>query len=166
VSALRFALGTAIVLPVVRPSVRGRDRETWIAIAVYGISLGILNVTFFQSFQRLPLGLAVTFAFVGPLCAALVGSRHRRDIAFALLAGAGVVVLGGIDRPGSAAGVAFALVAGCAWVSVAFAGRSVGCGHAGSTVWRSRSRSPASSRSRSGSVTPATSTGTRSPSAS
>ena len=126
VSALRFALGTAIVLPVVRPSVRGRDRETWIAIAVYGISLGILNVTFFQSFQRLPLGLAVTFAFVGPLCAALVGSRHRRDIAFALLAGAGVVVLGGIDRPGSAAGVAFALVAGCAWVSVAFAGRSVG----------------------------------------
>ena len=126
VSALRFALGTAIVLPVVRPSLRGRDRETWTAIAVYGISLGILNVTFFQSFQRLPLGLAVTFAFVGPLCAALVGSRHRRDIAFALLAGAGVVVLGGIDRPGSAAGVAFALVAGCAWVSVAFAGRSVG----------------------------------------
>ena len=126
VSALRFALGTAIVLPVVRPSLRGRDRETWTAIAVYGISLGILNVTFFQSFQRLPLGLAVTFAFVGPLCAALVGSRHRRDIAFALLAGAGVVVLGGIDRPGSTAGVAFALVAGCAWVSVAFAGRSVG----------------------------------------
>ena len=126
VSALRFALGTAIVLPVVRPSLRGRDHATWTAIAVYGISLGILNVTFFQSFQRLPLGLAVTFAFVGPLCAALVGSRHRRDIGFALLAGAGVVVLGGIDRPGSAAGVAFALVAGCAWVSVAFAGRSVG----------------------------------------
>jgi inner membrane transporter RhtA len=126
VSALRFALGTAIVLPAVRPSVRGRDRETWVAITVYGISLGILNVTFFQSFQRLPLGLAVTFAFVGPLCAALAGSRHRRDIGFALLAAAGVVVLGGIDRPGSAAGVAFALVAGCAWVSVAFAGRAVG----------------------------------------
>lgn len=126
VSALRFALGTAIVLPAVRPSIRGRDRRTWVAIAVYGVSLGILNVTFFQSFQRLPLGLAVTFAFVAPLCAALVGSRRRRDVAFALLAGAGVVVLGGIDRPGSAAGVAFALAAGCAWVSVAYAGRSVG----------------------------------------
>jgi inner membrane transporter RhtA len=126
VSALRFALGTAIVLPAVRPSVRGRDRETWLSIAVYGVSLGILNVTFFQSFQRLPLGLAVTFAFVAPLCVALAGSRRRRDIAFALLAGAGVVVLGGVDRPGSAAGVAFALAAGCAWVSVAFAGRSVG----------------------------------------
>ena len=126
VSALRFALGTAIILPAVRPAVRGRDRETWYAIAIYGISLGILNVTFFESIDRLPLGLAVTFAFVAPLGVALAGSRRRRDVAFALLAGAGVLVLGGIDRPDSAAGVAFAVIAGCAWVSVAFAGRSVG----------------------------------------
>lgn len=126
VSALRFALGTAIILPVVRPAIRGRDRETWIAIAVYGISLGVLNVTFFESIDRLPLGLAVTFAFVAPLGVALAGSRHRRDVVFALLAGAGVLVLGGIDRPDSAAGVALAVAAGCAWVSVAFAGRTVG----------------------------------------
>jgi len=126
VSALRFALGTAIILPAVRPAVRGRDRETWYAIAIYGVSLGILNVTFFESIDRLPLGLAVTFAFVVPLGVALAGSRRRRDVAFALLAGAGVLVLGGIDRPNSAAGVAFAVTAGCAWVSVAFAGRSVG----------------------------------------
>jgi inner membrane transporter RhtA len=126
VSALRFALGTAIILPAVRPAVRGRDRETWYAIAIYGVSLGILNVTFFESIDRLPLGLAVTFAFVAPLGVALAGSRRRRDVAFALLAGAGVLVLGGIDRPDSAAGVAFAVIAGCAWVSVAFAGRSVG----------------------------------------
>ena len=126
VSALRFALGTAIILPAVRPAVRGRDRETWYAIAIYGVSLGILNVTFFESIDRLPLGLAVTFAFVAPLGVALAGSRRRRDVAFALLAGAGVLVLGGVDRPDSAAGVAFAVTAGCAWVSVAFAGRSVG----------------------------------------
>ena len=126
VSALRFALGTAIILAAVRPAVRGRDRETWYAIAIYGVSLGILNVTFFESIDRLPLGLAVTFAFIAPLGVALVGSRRRRDVAFALLAGAGVLVLGGIDRPDSAAGVAFAVTAGCAWVSVAFAGRSVG----------------------------------------
>ena len=126
VSALRFALGAAVILPAVRPAVRGRDRETWLAIAVYGFSLGILNVTFFESIDRLPLGLAVTFAFVAPLGVALAGSRRRRDVAFALLAGAGVLVLGGIDRPDSAAGVAFAVAAGCAWVSVAFAGRSVG----------------------------------------
>lgn len=126
VSALRFALGAAIIIPAVRPAVRGRDPETWLAIAVYGVSLGVLNVTFFESIERLPLGLAVTFAFLAPLAIALAGSRRRRDVAFALLAGAGVVVLGGVDQPGSAAGVVLAIVAGCAWVSVAFAGREVG----------------------------------------
>jgi len=126
VSALRFALGAAIIIPAVRPAVRGRDPETWLAIAVYGVSLGVLNVTFFESIERLPLGLAVTFAFLAPLAIALAGSRRRRDVAFALLAGAGVVVLGGVDQPGSAAGVVLAIAAGCAWVSVAFAGREVG----------------------------------------
>ena len=126
VSALRFALGAAVILPVVRPAVRGRDRETWLAIAVYGISMGVLNFTFFESIERLPMGVAVTLAFIAPLGVALAGSRRRRDVAFALLAGAGVLILGGVDRPDSTAGVVFAVAAGCAWVSVAFAGRSVG----------------------------------------
>jgi inner membrane transporter RhtA len=126
VSALRFALGAAVILPAVRPAVRGRDRETWLAIAVYGISMGILNFTFFESIERLPMGVAVTLAFIAPLGVALAGSRRRRDVAFALLAGAGVLILGGVDRPDSTAGVVLAVAAGCAWVSVAFAGRSVG----------------------------------------
>ncbi len=126
VSALRFTLGAAVILPVVRPAVRGRDRETWAAIAVYGISMGALNVTFFESIDRLPMGVAVTLAFIAPLGVALAGSRRRRDVAFALLAGAGVLILGGVDRPDSAAGVVLAAAAGCAWVAVAFAGRSVG----------------------------------------
>jgi inner membrane transporter RhtA len=126
VSALRFALGAAVILPVVRPAVRGRDRETWLAITVYGISLGALNFTFFESIERLPMGVAVTLAFIAPLGVALAGSRRRRDVAFALLAGAGVLILGGVDRPDSTAGVALAVAAGFAWVSVAFAGRSVG----------------------------------------
>ena len=126
VSALRFALGAAVILPVVRPVVRGRDRETWLAIAVYGVSMGVLNVTFFESIERLPMGVAVTLAFIAPLGVALAGSRRRQDVAFALLAGAGVLILGGVDRPDSTAGVALAVAAGCAWVAVAFAGRSVG----------------------------------------
>lgn len=126
VSALRFALGTAIVLPAVRPSLRGRDGATWLAIVAYGLCLAVLNLTFFEAIARLQLGLAVTFAFVAPLTVALAGSRRRRDAACALVAAIGVVVLGGIDRPASAAGVAYALAAGCAWAGVAFAGRSVG----------------------------------------
>jgi inner membrane transporter RhtA len=125
-SALRFALGAGIVLVAVRPPVRGRDGATWCVIAAYGLSLAALNVTFFEAIERLPLGIAVTFAFLAPLGMALAGSRRRRDIGFALLAAAGVAALGGIDPPGSAAGVAFAVAAGCAWAGVAYAGRAVG----------------------------------------
>jgi inner membrane transporter RhtA len=125
-SALRFTLGAGILLTAVRPRLEGRDRRTWVAIATYGTSLAALNVTFFEAIERLPMGIAVTFAFVAPLLMALAGSRRRRDLCFALLAGAGVVLLGGISRPGSGVGVAFALTSGAAWASVAYSGRSVG----------------------------------------
>ncbi len=125
-SALRFTLGAAVILVAVRPRLRGRSRATWGAIAVYGLSLAALNLTFFEAIQRIPLGIAVTFAFIAPLGIALAGSRRRRDVAFALLAAAGVVTLGGIDRAASVTGIALAVAAGCAWACVAFAGRSVG----------------------------------------
>jgi len=126
VSSLRFALATAIILPLVRPRLRGRDAATWLAVAAYGVSLAVLNLTFFEAVARLQLGLAVTFAFLAPLAVALAGSRRRRDAASALVAAGGVAVLGGLGRPGSAVGVAFAIAAGAAWAGVAFAGRSVG----------------------------------------
>ena len=125
-SAVRFALAAVILLAIARPAVRGRDAATWCAIAAYGASLAALNLTFFQAISLIPMGIAVTLAFIAPLVMALVGSRRRRDVVWALLAGAGVATLGGIDRPESVAGVLFAIAAGCAWVGVAYAGRSVG----------------------------------------
>jgi inner membrane transporter RhtA len=126
VSAMRFALAAVILLAIVRPAIRGRDAATWRAIAAYGASLAALNLTFFQAISLIPMGIAVTLSFIGPLAMALFGSRRRRDILWALLAGAGVATLGGIDRPGSLSGVLFAIAAGCAWLAVAYAGRSVG----------------------------------------
>jgi inner membrane transporter RhtA len=126
VSAVRFALGAVILLAIVRPAIRGRDAATWGAIVAYGASLAALNLTFFQAISLIPMGIAVTLAFIAPLVMALIGSRRRRDVVWALLAGAGVATLGGIDRPGSVSGILFAIAAGCAWVGVAYAGRSVG----------------------------------------
>lgn len=125
-SAVRFALAAVILLAIVRPAIRGRDAATWGVIAAYGASLAALNLTFFQAISLIPMGIAVTLAFIGPLVMALVGSRRRRDVVWALLAGAGVATLGGIDRPGSVSGILFAIAAGCAWVGVAYAGRAVG----------------------------------------
>jgi inner membrane transporter RhtA len=126
VSSMRFAFGAAILLLVVRPSYRGRAAGTWTAIVAYGGSLAALNLSYFAAISRIPLGIAVSLAFVGPLVMAFASSRRRRDVGFALLAGAGVATLGGIDRPGSIAGVVLALIAGVAWTGVAYAGRSLG----------------------------------------
>ena len=125
-AAVRFALAAVILLAIVRPAIRGRDATTWGAIVAYGASLAALNLTFFQAISLIPMGIAVTLAFIAPLVMALVASRRPRDVVWALLAGAGVATLGGIDRPGSTSGVLFAIAAGCAWVGVAYAGRSVG----------------------------------------
>src|SRR5205085_4802861 len=48
-SALRFTLGAAMLFAVVRPRIGGRDGETWWAIARYGVSMAVLNLTFFEA---------------------------------------------------------------------------------------------------------------------
>ena len=125
-SAIRFSLGAVVLLALVRPAIRGRDAKTWRVIASYGASLAALNLTFFQAISLIPMGIAVTLAFIAPLVMALLRSRRHRDVVWALVAAAGIVTLGDVDRPGSLAGVLFAIAAGCAWVGVAYAGRSVG----------------------------------------
>jgi inner membrane transporter RhtA len=125
-SALRFALGAPILLAVARPAIRGRDAATWAAIAAYGASLAALNLTFFQAISMIPMGVAVTLSFAGPLVMALAGSRRRRDVVWVLLAAAGVTTLGGTGRPGSIPGMLFAVAAEIAWIAVACTGRSVG----------------------------------------
>ena len=64
------------------------------AIAVsFGISLGIMNFSIYQAFARIPLGVAVTIEFLGPLTVAVAGSRHLRDVGWVVLAAIGVGLL-------------------------------------------------------------------------
>ena len=56
----------------------------------FGIALGIMNFSIYQAFARIPLGVAVTIEFLGPLAVAVAGSRHLRDVGWVVLAAAGV----------------------------------------------------------------------------
>jgi threonine/homoserine efflux transporter RhtA len=96
-------------------------RRAWgdAGIAVtFGISLLIMNFSIYQAFSRIPLGVAVTIEFLGPLAVAVAGSRHLRDVGWVVLAATGVVLLtqGG---PGhlDPIGVLFAAVAGTCWAA-------------------------------------------------
>jgi inner membrane transporter RhtA len=114
---LRLAASALILLAVARPVLRGRSRRDWLVVVGFGLSLGVMNWAIYQSFQRIPIGLAVTIEFVGPLTLAVLGSRRVRDLVWVALAAAGVLLLG--LEPGDLtwAGVGFALLAGAAWAA-------------------------------------------------
>ena len=114
---LRLVTSAVVLGLVARPVLRGRSRDDWLVALGFGVSLGVMNWAIYQSFARIPLGLAVTIEFVGPLTLAILGSRRARDLVWAGLAGVGVALLGFEPGDLDMVGVAFALVAGGAWAA-------------------------------------------------
>jgi inner membrane transporter RhtA len=114
---LRLATSALVLVVAVRPVLRGRSGRDWLVVVAFGASLGLMNWAIYQAFARIPLGLAVTIEFVGPLTLAVVGSRRLRDLAWVLLAALGVLLLGLERADLDVAGVLFALLAGAAWAS-------------------------------------------------
>ena len=114
---LRILLAAVILVALWRPDVRGRSRADWWLIAAFGLCLAGMNFAFYEAIDRIPLGVGVTFEFVGPLGVAVYGSRRALDLLWVLLAGAGIALLadpgGGFDG----VGVALALLAGAFWAA-------------------------------------------------
>jgi inner membrane transporter RhtA len=94
-------------------------RQAWadaIVAGTFGIVLGVMNFSIYQAFARIPLGVAVTVEFLGPLAVAVAGSRHLRDVGWVVLAAAGVLLLTqGGDGHLDLTGVLFAAVAAACW---------------------------------------------------
>ncbi|MBB6626670.1 EamA family transporter [Nocardioides sp. KIGAM211] len=114
---LRLVTSALVLAAVARPALRGRTTRDWLVVVGLGASLGIMNWAIYQSFARIPLGIAVTIEFVGPLTLAVLGSRRLRDFAWVLLAAIGVALLGFERADLTLAGVLFALLAGASWAA-------------------------------------------------
>ena len=117
-SGLRIGLSAVMLLLAVRPPLRQLTVAQWRAVVPYGVALGAMNFLFYLALARIPLGLAVTLEFVGPLLVALAGSRRVSDLVWVLLAGAGIALLipwhgQGIDLLGAL----YALLAGGGWAA-------------------------------------------------
>ena len=126
---LRLVLAALLLLPLARPRVRGRSRSDIGAAVALGACSGLLTLAFFESIARIPLGVAVTIEFLGPLGVALAGSRHARDVLWVVLAGAGVALLtlgDGAGEPLDAVGVLLALVSGSCWAGYIVLTKRVG----------------------------------------
>ena len=112
---LRMAVAALIFWAVARPRLQGRTWPEWRVVVGYGITLATMNWAIYQSFARIPIGLAVTIEFLGPLGVAMFGSRRARDLLWVGLAAVGVALLGVFPTTVDWIGVAWALLAGVAW---------------------------------------------------
>jgi len=115
---LRVVFAALILAALWRPTLAGRSGAEWRLIAAYGFTLVAMNLSFYESLDRIPLGVAVTIEFVGPLGVAIASSRRLLDLLWASLAAVGILLLsdfGSADLDGL--GVALALLAGCFWAA-------------------------------------------------
>ncbi|WP_114453098.1 EamA family transporter [Halopolyspora algeriensis] len=125
VSALRLGFAALVLLILVRPSLR-MDRRTLLVIVGYGAVLAAMNMSIYQAFARIPLGVAVTIEFLGPLSVAVFGSRRKLDVLWAGLAAVGVLLLSRIEGGLDPVGVSFALLAGAFWAGYILMGAKLG----------------------------------------
>jgi inner membrane transporter RhtA len=126
-AALRLTFGAVILWLVVRPRVHRWTRSQWLAAIGLGLALGGMNVFIYIAFASIPIGIAVTIEFLGPLTLSLVQTRRWRDVVWAALALAGVVLLGsGSTGTAQVAGIVFAVLAAVCWAGYIVMNRFVG----------------------------------------
>lgn len=123
-ASVRIGLSALILLAVNRPNLKRLNKAQWKAVIPYGLCLGAMNVIFYMSLERIPLGLAVTLEFIGPLLLAVTGSRRLVEFLWVLLAAAGIAFIApwsekSIDLVGSL----LALLAGGFWAGYIVLGR-------------------------------------------
>lgn len=125
VVAVRQLITAIVLLPVVRPRLRGHSLRTLWPVIGLGVILAVMNLSFYEAVGRVGLGVAVTIEFLGPLAIALITSRRILDVACALGAGVGVYLLAGNDGRMDVVGILLALLAGACWAGYILVTRTV-----------------------------------------
>jgi inner membrane transporter RhtA len=127
ITVMRLAFAAGLLVAVLRPRPWRWSRPAALTVAAFGLALAGMNISFYLALRTVPLGVAVTVEFLGPLTLALVQTRRLRDLVWVVSAGAGVALLGlrgGDDVP--LAGLALALLAGGFWATYIVASARVG----------------------------------------
>ncbi|MFM8574577.1 MAG: EamA family transporter [Limnohabitans sp.] len=130
ISAYRIGLAALLLVLVLRPWRRRWQSTDLPPLALYGVTLGTMNLLFYLSIGRIPLGLAIAIEFTGPLAVALWTSHRRLDLLWVALALAGLLLilpLQGLQQPGTLdpLGIALALAAGACWALYIVIGQHV-----------------------------------------
>jgi inner membrane transporter RhtA len=134
---VRIALGTIILCIVMRPWRTRITSSTWRPLAVYGVSLGVMNLLYYLALTRVPLGITVALEFTGPLAVAVLSSHRLLDFCWILLAAAGLILLLPVAHIGvgtDPVGALYALAAGGCWALYIIYGQKAGAHHGAQTA--------------------------------
>lgn len=113
---LRLGFAALLLLLIWRPSVRELTRRNCMTILLFGVTVAAMNGLFYLAIVRIPLGIAVTLEFVGPLGVALLQSRRLKDLVWAACAAVGIILLAPIGATHiDLVGAILALLAGIFW---------------------------------------------------
>src|SRR5260370_40394753 len=123
---VRVGFGALILLAIARPVLSSLTAAQCREVVRFGLIIAGMNLSFYQSIARIPLGIAVTIEFLGPLAVALAGSRKALDFVWAGLAAVGVAMLSVTGGNVTLLGVLFALGAAVGWASYILLGQRVG----------------------------------------
>jgi inner membrane transporter RhtA len=115
-----------LILGVTLPKAFARVRHAWAIVGVFGLTLAAMNLSFYLAIDRIPLGVAVTVEFLGPLGVAIFGARRHVDRLWAVPAGLGVALLGLRPADLDVLGLLLALVAGGFWAAYIMLSARVG----------------------------------------
>ena len=126
VVAVRQLVTAVVLAPIVRPRWRGLRRDQWWPVLGLVVVFSVMNLSLYAAIDRIGLGPAVTLEFLGPLTVAIAGSRRRLDLACAVLAGVGVVVLTHPGPTTDVVGTGLALLAATAWGCYILLNRTLG----------------------------------------
>ena len=119
-------IGAAIaVLAVSGAFWRGWTRPELVAAAIFGIATAAMNTFFYLAIDRTDLGKSVAIEFIGPIAVAAAMTRTRRNAGALALAALGVIVLGGLELDGNAAGLGYLLAASACWAAYIVIGSRV-----------------------------------------
>lgn len=128
-TVIRLGAASLLLLALFRPKVWQWTRQQWLAVTLFGLTLAGMNGFFYAAIERIPLGIAVSIEFLGPLALAAALSRRWRDALWIGLALAGVGLFFVDDLLGTSRldplGVAFVLIAGLFWALYILAGHRV-----------------------------------------
>jgi len=135
-TTLRLVFG-ALLCMVWRPWRHKLTRAELWTIAIYGVAMAGMNLSFYIALKTLPLGIGVAIEFTGPLAVAVIASRRPLDFVWAGLAAAGIVIILPIFRVSAALdlhGILWALLAGACWGTYILVGQRAGASTHGGTV--------------------------------